>query len=336
MNASAKLTPAGLTNYLTIDVEDYFHVSAFEAISPPHSWAEREHRVEASTDRVLALLAERNVHATFFVLGYVAEHSPALVRRIAAAGHEVASHGHGHRRVGSLSRAEFRDDIRRSKAGLEDQAQSPVLGYRAPSYSISHQTSWAFDELLDAGYRYDSSIFPIRHDFYGIAEWPRFAGPVVKAADGRWLPGLAAAGDDCLLEFPITTVRLGGRNLPIAGGGYFRLLPYKATRWGLRRINRVDGQPFVFYLHPWEFDPAQPRMQGASWKSRFRHYLNLRKTEGRFRRLLGDFRFGTLRDGLGLGWQGEPARALPLRPDISRAPVPGGALAATGYVKAVE
>lgn len=287
-----------IKNYLTIDVEDYYHVSAFETISPPSSWAARESRVERNTERVLSLLAEANVMATFFVLGWVAQRHPSLVPRIAAQGHEIASHGYQHQRVGTQDRATYREDIRRSKQLLEEQLGAAVNGYRAPSYSITRQTDWAFDELLDAGYLYDSSIFPMQHDFYGIPDWPRFAGYAVKEGD-NWIardrPAIAGAS---IRELPITTLRLGSRNLPIAGGGYFRLLPYAATRWGLSRINQHEQQPFVFYLHPWEFDPQQPRMQGCSAKSKFRHYLNLDKTEERFRRLLRDFSFNPIQHAL--------------------------------------
>lgn len=281
-----------ITNYLSIDVEDYFQVSAFEQVSPPASWDSRELRVEGNTDKVLALLDEASVKATFFVLGWVAERCPELVKRIAAAGHEVASHGYGHQRLTNQTRMEFREDVRRSKAILEELSGRAVFGYRAPSYSISRQTFWAFDELYAAGYRYDSSIFPIRHDFYGIPDWPRFAGYAVKTFNGDW-QAAAEVGESnvALHEIPITTVQFAGKNLPIAGGGYFRLLPYGLTRRGLQRINYQDQQPFVFYLHPWEFDPDQPRMKGASCKSRFRHYLNLHKTEVRFKKLLQDFSF---------------------------------------------
>lgn len=297
-----KGTPASksIVNMLSIDVEDYFHVSAFEKVCNPDTWEKREWRFEANTDKILALLEERRVNATFFVLSWVAERCPALIRRLVNAGHELASHGHGHRRINTLSREQFCNDIRRAKDQLEQISGHQVLGYRAPSYSISQHTSWAFDELLDAGYRYDSSIFPVRHDFYGLADWPRFAGFAVKNDRGVWSAGEPTASQPSLQEVPISTLHLGGKNLPIAGGGYFRLLPYPVTRWGLRHINRVDGQPFVFYLHPWEFDPQQPRMQGAGLKSRFRHYLNLDKTQGRFKRLLEDFNFSTIRDGLGL------------------------------------
>jgi polysaccharide deacetylase family protein (PEP-CTERM system associated) len=281
-----------ITNLLTIDVEDYFQVSAFEKISPPSSWDRRQLRVEGNTEKVLALLDEAGVKATFFILGWVAERCPGLVRRIAGEGHEIASHGNGHQRVSTQGQFEFRKDIRRSKALLEDLTGRPVLGYRAPSYSISRETFWAFDELLAAGYRYDSSIFPIRHDFYGIPDWPRFAGWAVRDGDGDWQPmDEAFSARDSLYEVPITTLRLGGKNLPIAGGGYFRLFPYALTRWGLQRINSEERQPFIFYLHPWEFDPEQPKISGAGWKSRFRHYLNLHKTEERFQQLLRDFAF---------------------------------------------
>jgi polysaccharide deacetylase family protein (PEP-CTERM system associated) len=288
-----------IANYLTIDVEDYYHVSAFEQISPIATWAGRESRVERNTERVLSLLDEADVKGTFFVLGWVAERYPALVPRIAAQGHEIASHGYLHQRVALQDRATYRDDIRRSKQLLEDQLGAAVNGYRAPSYSITRQTDWAFDELLEAGYRYDSSIFPMQHDFYGIPDWPRFAGYAVKQADSWVAVDSPAASELAMRELPITTLRLGNRNLPIAGGGYFRLLPYAVTHWGLSRINRQERQPFVFYLHPWEFDPQQPRMQGCSAKSRFRHYLNLDKTEGRFKRLLKDFSFLPIQTGLG-------------------------------------
>ena len=220
------------------------------------------------------------------------------MQRIAAEGHEIASHGYGHQRVTQQTREQCREDIRYSKALLENISGQPVIGYRAPSYSISRATFWAFDELCDAGYRYDSSIFPIRHDFYGIPDWHRFAGPAVKVAEGHWQWRRQSNGEKNIMELPITTLRFAGRNLPIAGGGYFRLFPYELTRRGLQRINHGEQQNFVFYLHPWEFDPGQPRMAGAGWKSNFRHYLNLHKTEERFRRLLGDFRFGTIKSGL--------------------------------------
>lgn len=287
-----------ITNYLTIDVEDYYHVSAFEAISTPSTWGSRESRVERNTDKVLALLDEAGVKATFFVLGWVADQVPTLVPQIAAQGHEIASHGYLHQRVALQERATYREDIRRSKKLLEDQLGAAVKGYRAPSYSITRQTDWAFDELIDAGYLYDSSIFPMQHDFYGIPDWPRFAGYAVKQGDIWQAEEQPDKNSLAIKELPITTLRLGNRNLPIAGGGYFRLLPYPVTRWGLNSINRKEQQPFVFYLHPWEFDPQQPRMAGCGAKSKFRHYLNLGKTESRFSRLIKDFKFGRIDDSL--------------------------------------
>jgi polysaccharide deacetylase family protein (PEP-CTERM system associated) len=290
-----------ITNFLSIDVEDYFQVSAFEQVSPPSSWDARKLRVERNTDKVLALLDEAGAKGTFFVLGWVAERCPGLVRRIAQQGHEVASHGYGHQRITTQSRTEFREDVRRSKAILENLVGDEVLGYRAPSYSISRETFWAFDELFEAGYRYDSSIFPIKHDFYGIPEWPRFAGYVVKSTDGIWRPAAEHDGANrALYEVPITTLRVAGKSLPIAGGGYFRLFPYVFTRWGLQRINRQERRPFVFYLHPWEFDPEQPRMEGAKLKSRVRHYLNLDKTQSRFQALVNDFCFAPIRESMQL------------------------------------
>ena len=287
-----------IKNYLTIDVEDYFHVSAFEKQSPPDTWGGRECRVERNTDLVLSLLADKDVKATFFILGWVAERYPHIAKLISGQGHEVASHGYLHQRVALQDRETYRQDIRRGKALLEDQIGAPVLGYRAPSYSITRQTAWAFDELMDAGFIYDSSIFPMKHDFYGIPDWPRFAGYAVKNGD-TWEDCSSLPEDQMALrEIPITTLRLGQRNLPIAGGGYFRLLPYAATRWGLKHINHKEQQPFVFYLHPWEFDPEQPRMAGASAKSKFRHYLNLGRTEQRFKQLISDFCFDTMASGL--------------------------------------
>jgi len=291
-----------MINALTIDVEDYFHVSAFESVSSPESWDGCELRVDRNTEKILAILDEAGVKATFFVLGWVAQKLPNLIRTIAREGHEVASHGFGHRRVTTQSRSEFRNDVLKSKQLLEDLISQRVLGYRAPSYSISYNSLWAFDELVEAGYLYDSSVFPVKHDFYGIAAWPRFPFCLLGDGEGRWAPegeqprADAAEPESRLQEIPVTTLRIGRRNFPIAGGGYFRLFPYGFTRWGLLQINRKDRQPFVFYLHPWEIDPDQPRMVGAGWKSRTRHYLNLDLTEGRLRRLLQDFTFAPIRE----------------------------------------
>jgi len=305
-----------MTNALTIDVEDYFQVSAFEPVSPPDSWSAFECRVERNTMKILDILDAAGVKATFFILGWVSEQCPGLAKKIADAKHEIASHGYWHRRVYTQTREEFRDDVRRAKNLLEEQTGVEVAGYRAPSYSISQESLWAFDELAEAGYRYDSSVFPIKHDLYGMPFWPRFPFHVERLGDGNWVPAeggealpnhlsapLAAplnkSNNGCtLLEIPITTVKLFDKNFPLAGGGYFRFFPYGATRWGLNRINRKEGKPFVFYLHPWEVDPAQPRMKGASAKSRFRHYVNLSKTESRLKKLLKDFSFAPIREAL--------------------------------------
>jgi len=292
-----------MLNALSIDVEDYFHVSAFEGCISPSQWDDYRLRVEDNTFRILDLLDEFGARATFFVLGWVAERKPGLVKEIARRGHEVASHGFAHQRVYNQTQNEFRHDIRRSKALLEDLASEKVRGYRAPSYSISRSCLWAYDELLEAGYVYDSSVFPVRHDLYGIPDWPRHLFIVSKGRDGQWKPSasheLSAYYTDplpSLTEVPITTLSIAGKNIPIAGGGYFRFFPYAFTKWGLGRINNSERRPFVFYLHPWEIDPGQPRVAGAGMKSRFRHYLNLHRVEDRFRRLLADFRFARIQD----------------------------------------
>jgi polysaccharide deacetylase family protein (PEP-CTERM system associated) len=268
--------PPVLLNALSVDVEDYFQVSALAPIIDRASWSQRECRVVRNVERLLDLFSERGAHATFFTLGWVAERYPELVRRIVAEGHELASHGYDHLRASDQSRSEFELDIRRSKSLLEDVGGRPVRGYRAPSFSIGAEDAWAFDVLLEAGYRYSSSVYPVRHDHYGSPDAPRFA------YDAR--PGL--------LEIPLTTTRLLGRNLPAGGGGYFRLAPYPLSRWALRRVNSIDQRAAIFYMHPWEIDPQQPRVPGTSLKTRFRHYVNLDKTEARLSRLLLDFRWG--------------------------------------------
>jgi polysaccharide deacetylase family protein (PEP-CTERM system associated) len=286
-----------MVNVLTIDVEDYFHVSAFERHIRPDEWDHFPSRVMDNTHKILDILDEFDVKATFFILGWVAKRTPDLVREIARRGHEIACHGYEHRRIYTQTREQFRADIRRSKALLEELIGEEVLGYRAPSYSISLSTFWAFDELYEAGYRFDSSIFPVRHDFYGIADWPRFSGYAIPTEHGDWrVSDCSDRGEQGLLEVPITTLRIGRKNLPIAGGGYFRLYPYCLSRWGLKRINEQEAKPFVFYFHPWELDHTQPRITGVGLKSRVRHYLNLEKTVGRLRRLLEDFSFGTIRE----------------------------------------
>ena len=265
-------------NALTIDVEDYFQVSAFAPHIARQSWDSRECRVERNVGRILDMLAAHQITATFFTLGWIAERYPRLIRQIVAQGHELASHGYGHERASDLSQPAFLEDITRAKAILEAIGGVAVRGYRAPSFSIGAGNLWAFDSLLQAGYRYSSSIYPIRHDHYGMPDAPRYAHAV--------RPGL--------LEVPISTLRVFERNFPSSGGGYFRLLPYALSRWMLKRINARERQSGVFYFHPWEIDAAQPRIPGIGWKTRFRHYVNIPRMEGRLERLLGDFKWGRM------------------------------------------
>jgi polysaccharide deacetylase family protein (PEP-CTERM system associated) len=271
-----------MMNALSIDVEDYFNVSGFESHIRFEEWGRFERRVEANTDRLLAILGEHRVHATFFVLGWIAERHPTLVKRIHDAGHEIASHSYAHRLIYRQTPAQFREDLKRSKAILEEITGEKILGYRAPSYSIVKESLWALDILAEEGFLYDSSIFPIFHDRYGIPNGERFIYKIA-GSQGR-----------SIYEVPLSTVALFGKHLPIAGGGYLRLFPYRFIRWGLTQINQKERQPAIVYLHPWEIDVAQPRMQG-SLLSTFRHYVNLHKTESRMVNLLKDFRFGTIR-----------------------------------------
>lgn len=277
MNSPPAAFPAtdAIVNALTIDVEDYFQVSAFASHIDPAQWDTMECRVEQNIERVLALLRDAGATATFFTLGWIAERYPELVRRIASEGHELASHGFAHRRASEQSREQFQADITLAKAIIEDVCGHSVRGYRAPSFSIGASNRWAFDAIAEAGYRYSSSIYPIRHDHYGMPDAPRFAHEVV--------PGL--------LEVPIATVRMLRVNLPAGGGGYFRLLPYALSRWSIAQINRNDRRPAMFYFHPWEVDPDQPRVPGVGAKTRFRHYVNLRKTAPRLTRLFRDFQW---------------------------------------------
>jgi len=272
-------------NAMTVDVEDYFHVSALSEVISRKDWSSLEFRAERSTDRLLEMFAEKNVKATFFVLGWVTEKAPALIRRIHAAGHEVACHGLTHELVYRQTPEVFREETRSSKAMLEDTIGAPVDGYRAASYSITAKSLWALDILCELGFKYDSSIFPIAHDRYGIPGASSRPGPIAAPNGAR------------IVEFPLSTRAVLGVRVPVAGGGYFRLLPYWFTRWALAGVNRVDAIPFVFYLHPWEIDPEQPRVK-ASLLSRFRHYNNLHKCEARLRNLLEDFRFSTMREVL--------------------------------------
>jgi polysaccharide deacetylase family protein (PEP-CTERM system associated) len=266
-----------LSNAMTIDVEDYFQVSAFASHIPRESWTSIAGRVEPNIDRILALLSEENIKATFFTLGWIAERYPAMVKRIVSDGHELASHGWGHHRVSDQKPGEFREDAIQSKAILEDIAGQVVAGYRAPSFSIGNSNQWALDVLCEAGYRYSSSIYPIQHDHYGMPDAPRFA----------YYP----RGASGLLELPITTIRFFRRNIPAGGGGYFRLWPYPVSRWFLQRLNRSERRSAIFYFHPWELDDQQPRQKGISIKTRFRHYYNLHRMEERIKALSRDFKW---------------------------------------------
>jgi polysaccharide deacetylase family protein (PEP-CTERM system associated) len=264
-----------IVNALSIDVEDYFQVSAFAEHIARSDWDTLPCRVERNIEKILELLAQADVRATFFTLGWIAERYPDLVRRIAGEGHEVASHGYAHHRATEQKPPEFLADIRLAKVVLEDVTGEEVKGYRAPSFSVGRENEWACECIAEAGYRYSSSIYPIRHDHYGMPDAPRFAH--------ERTPGL--------MELPVATVRMFSANWPAGGGGYFRMLPYRVSKWSIRRINAVDRQPVMFYFHPWELDPEQPRVSGARAKARFRHYLNLKQTEPRLRRLLADFRW---------------------------------------------
>jgi polysaccharide deacetylase family protein (PEP-CTERM system associated) len=318
-----------ISNILTIDVEDYFMVSAFEQVVKRELWDSYESRVERNTYRILDIMAstlplatdsssQDPVSATFFCLGWVAERHPHIIKEIHSRGYEIASHGYDHRMILSMSPESFREDIRKSKAILEDLTGREVIGYRAPSYTITEKTIWALDVLADEGFQYDSSIFPVYHDRYGIPSAPRF--PFITFRNGKqsfeYIPldpkygALPASGNGkspdraqesynpgakkpskALVELPISTLKLFGVNLPVAGGGYFRLLPVELIQWAMRRIAVKEDLPFIFYIHPWELDPGQPRISGLSSRSRFRHYLNLDKTESRFRKMLRTFPF---------------------------------------------
>ncbi len=287
-------TQRGTRNAMTIDVEDYFQVSAFAPYIKRSDWDSRECRVERNVQRILDLLAKEGKQATFFTLGWVAERYPQLVRDIVAGGHELASHGYGHQRASDLTREEFAEDVGRAKQLLEDIGGQAVLGYRAPSFSIGTGNLWAFDVLLEQGYRYSSSVYPVKHDHYGMPDAPRFAYPVREG----------------LLEIPPTTLRLAGRNLPSSGGGYFRLLPYALSRWMVGRVNQAEQQSAIFYFHPWEIDAGQPRVEGIDAKTRFRHYVNIERMEGRIAQLLRDFDWGRM-DEIFLGRRAQALATLP-------------------------
>lgn len=272
------MTAPGMLNALSFDIEDYFQVSNFESFIRFADWDKHPSRVEANTRKILALLSEANLHSTFFILGWVAERFPGLVREIAGGGHELAVHGYRHRLIYSLDQKEFRDDLRQAVDRIEQAGSQKVLGHRAPSFSVTEHSLWAIDAMQELGLRYDSSIFPIRHPRYGIPSAPLTP---YEVRPGFW-------------EFPLATVKFGPLKLPMAGGAYFRLFPYPFIRWGLRRLNHASI-PATVYLHPWEFDPGQPRFE-TSLQVRLRHYHNLDQTESRFRRLCRDFRFAPIRD----------------------------------------
>jgi polysaccharide deacetylase family protein (PEP-CTERM system associated) len=267
-----------LLNALSVDVEDWFQVGAFEHVIARSDWERLPARVERNSEAVLALFARAGVKATFFTLGWVAERHPALIRRIAAEGHEIASHGWDHRRVSTMDAAAFRLDLERARKAIEDACGASPAGYRAPSFSIDKRTPWAHQILADLGYAYSSSVAPVTHDHYGWREAPRFAFSPVAGST--------------LIELPVTTVELGGRRLAAGGGGFFRLLPYAFSNWAIGRVNRRDRRPAVFYFHPWEIDPGQPRVSTAPLKSRLRHYTNLSAMEPKLLKLFGAHRWG--------------------------------------------
>lgn len=275
---TASMPASPLTNALTIDVEDYFQVSAFAPHISRSEWNMRECRVERNVDLILEMLAQHDIKATFFTLGWIAERYPTLIRKIVHEGHELASHGYGHERASDQSEDAFFSDIQLAKVVLEDIADGEIRGYRAPSFSIGKNNLWAFDCLVKAGYRYSSSIYPIQHDHYGMPDAPRFA---YEARPG-------------LFEIPITTLRIFHRNFPSSGGGYFRLFPYALSHWMLKRVNLSDHESGVFYFHPWEIDTEQPRIEGIGRKTRFRHYVNIHRMEKRLNQLLGDFKWGRM------------------------------------------
>lgn len=281
-----------VVNGLSVDVEDWFQVGAFENVIARGDWGSIQLRVEDNVERIIDLFARANVHATFFTLGWVAERAPALIRRIAEAGHEIASHGYDHARVFTFDRAQFGEDIRKARTILEDCSGQKVTGYRAPSFSIDARTPWAYDELVAQGYVYSSSVAPITHDHYGWREAPRFAFRPVRGAD--------------LIEVPVTTAMIGGRRVAAGGGGFFRVLPYAFSRWAIRQVNTREQRPAVFYFHPWEIDPDQPRVAAAPMRSKLRHYTNLDKMADKLTDLVGEFRW----DRMDVVAAGESRRAV--------------------------
>lgn len=278
---------SAITHAMTVDVEDYYHVAAFAGVIRPDQWDQWPTRVEANTDRLLQLFDDAGIHITFFILGWVAERYPELVKRIHQQGHEIASHGFSHQLVYRQTPAVFREETARSKVLLEDLSGQEVSGYRAASYSVTRKSLWALEILAELGFRWDSSIFPTRHDNYGIPGSPE--------EPYRLLTENGAV----LTEFPLTTARVLGQAVPAAGGGYFRQYPYALSRWLFERASLNQTMPRIFYLHPWEIDPEQPRVPNASWFSNFRHYTNLERCLPRLERMLKDFKFGTISQSLG-------------------------------------
>lgn len=278
-----------MLNALTIDVEDYYHVSAFESIIKFEDWGRFESRVEKNTLKILELLNTFKIKATFFILGWIAERSPQMVKEIQKEGHEIACHGYRHQLVYEIGPERFREDITRSKRILEDIIGKEVIGYRAPSYSITKKSLWGLNILAEEGFKYDSSIFPIRHDRYGIPDFSRFSKKINLNGKGE------------ILEIPLSTIQLFGKNIPIAGGGYLRLLPVRFIEWGIRSLNKKENQPAIIYFHPWEIDPEQPKLNGSR-VSVFRHHVNIGKTFSKLKRLFNNFKFGPIREVFSAGF----------------------------------
>lgn len=278
---------ANITHAMTVDVEDYFHVAAFNKVIDPTSWDTWPCRVEANTHKLLQLFDDKNIKITFFILGWVAERYPELVKTIRAQGHEIASHGYSHQLIYKQDQQVFREETAKSKQILEDLGQAPVTGYRAASYSITRNSLWALDILAELGFTWDSSIFPTRHDNYGIPGSPEEPYSIITT------------NGSALTEFPLTTAKVFGQSIPAAGGGYFRQYPYALSRWLFERASLNQTKPQIFYLHPWEIDPDQPRVPNASWFSNFRHYTNLKRCLPRLERMIDDFNFGTISQSLG-------------------------------------
>lgn len=276
-----------ITHAMTVDVEDYYHVAAFAKVIKPSEWDQWPSRVEANTDKLLQLFDDANIKITFFILGWVAERYPELVKRIRAQGHEIASHGYSHQLIYKQTPEVFRAETAKSKQILEDLGQAPISGYRAASYSITRKSLWALDILAELGFTWDSSIFPTRHDNYGIPGSPEEPYTIITNSGAH------------LTEFPLTTANVFGQAIPAAGGGYFRQYPYALSRWLFERASLGQSKPQIFYLHPWEIDPEQPRVPNASWFSNFRHYTNLQRCMPRLQRMIGDFQFGTISQSLG-------------------------------------